>query len=175
MSSIMRQSVDNVNRQPADVADAVFDAIHTLMHLYRARQYRVLRGGPHEITHLESKVLGFFERHPGASAGELVAHSGRDKAQIARLVAGLRERGLLEAEVDAADRRRTLLRLSDAGRQVQQSLHEGIREVARQGLDALDGGERRQLLALLERVKATLEADDQASSRQAPPRFPACG
>lgn len=166
MSSIMPRQVDNVNRSDdrprvaADPADAVFDAIHTLMHLYRARQYRVLRDGPHEITHLESKVLGFFERHPGASAGELVAHSGRDKAQIARLVAGLRERGLLEAEVDAADRRRTSLRLSDAGRRVQQSLHDGIRAVARDSLVGLGADEQAQLLALLGRVRANLDGAD---------------
>ena len=93
------------------------------MHQFRSRQYQVLRDGAHDVTHMESKVMGFFSHHPGATLSDLVAHSGRDKAQLARLVKGLRERDLLVAEADAVDRRNVHLRLSDAGRAVQRALH----------------------------------------------------
>ena len=82
----MTKSVDNVNHLPADVADEVVESIHAVMHLYRARQYRTLREGPSDLTHLEGKVLGFFGRHPGATQSDLVAHSARDKGQLARLI-----------------------------------------------------------------------------------------
>ena len=86
MSPIMRKSVDQVN-QSAEVRDAdVLELIHTVMHQVRSLQYRVLRDGPHDITHMDSKVLGFFGRHPGATQSEVAAHSGRDKAQLARLI-----------------------------------------------------------------------------------------
>lgn len=150
----MVRKVDIVNQS---AADEVFDAIHTLMHLYRSRQYRVLRETPHEITHLEDKVLGFFGRHPGAMAGDLAAHSGRDKAQIARLINGLKERGLLEAQVDAADRRKIRLHLSAAGRQVQKTTQQELRQVAQRSLEGFSEAERTQLLALLRRVRGNLE------------------
>jgi hypothetical protein len=35
---------------------------------------------------MEGKVLGFFARHPGATQRDLAQHSGRDKAQLARLI-----------------------------------------------------------------------------------------
>jgi hypothetical protein len=57
----------------------VFEIIHAVMHLFRSGQHRVLRGGPHNVTHMESKVLGFFAGHPGAtqSGGNACAGSRR--------------------------------------------------------------------------------------------------
>jgi DNA-binding MarR family transcriptional regulator len=109
---------------------------------------------------MESKVLGFFARHPGATQSDLAQHSGRDKAQLARLIKGLRERGLLLAEADAADRRNVHLRLSDDGLQVQRSLRSATRELERQAVAGLHKAEREQLLSLLRRVQRNLPGND---------------
>ncbi len=162
MSSIMRKQVDNVNHMdsaPASV-DAVIELVHAVMHQFRSRQFQALRDAAHDITHMEAKVMGFFARHPEATLSELVAHSGRDKAQLARLVKGLRERGLLLGEADAADRRNVHLRLSDAGRAVQRALHAQAHALNAHALDGLDERERAQLVALLGRLKANLDAPD---------------
>jgi DNA-binding MarR family transcriptional regulator len=166
MSSIMRKSVDNVNHmdsasassaQPS-AADAVIELVHAVMHQFRSRQFQVLRDNAHDVTHMESKVLGFFSRHPGETLSDLVAHSGRDKAQLARLVKGLRERGLLVAEADVADRRNVRLRLSDAGRAVQRALHGEAHTLNARAIDGLSAQEQAQLIALLGRLKANLDA-----------------
>ena len=151
----MRKSVDHVKHRGE--ADEVMEAIHAVMHLYRARQYRVLREGEHDVTHLESKVLGYFAHHPGATLSELSAHSGRDKGQLARLVGGLRERGLLEARVDETDRRNQHLHLTAQGEQAQQLLRREGRKVAAHATRGLSGEERQQLLQLLARVHANLD------------------
>ena len=151
----MRKTVDHVKHRGE--ADEVLEAIHAVMHLYRARQYRVLRDGEHDVTHLEGKVLGFFAHRPGATLSELAAHSGRDKGQLARLVGGLRERGLLEARVDEADRRNQRLHLTPAGEQAQQLLRREGRKVATAAVRGLSVQEREQLLELLARVHANLE------------------
>ena len=54
------------------------DIMHSVMHQYRALQYRFLRDGPHDITHMDGKVLGYFGRHPGATQSDLAQHTGRD-------------------------------------------------------------------------------------------------
>ena len=123
----MRKSVDNVNHvgsatKPSP-ADAVIELVHEVMHQFRSRQFQALRDGAHDLTHMEAKVMGFFSRRPGATLSDLVAHSGRDKAQLAKLLKGLRERGLLAAEADADDRRSVQLRLSPAGHAVQRAMH----------------------------------------------------
>jgi DNA-binding MarR family transcriptional regulator len=158
MSSIMVRSIDLVN-QKTDTGDDVLEAIHGVMHLARAQQYRALRDGLDGLTHMDGKVLGYFARHPGSTQSDLAAHSGRDKGQLARLVGGLRERGLLEAQEDATDRRSLRLTLTDAGRALQQTLQRRRRRQAEVAVNGLSADERRQLLGLLARIRGNLEAD----------------
>ncbi|MRW84079.1 MarR family transcriptional regulator [Pseudoduganella sp. FT26W] len=131
------------------------------MHLFRARQLRGLRDNPHELTHMEYKALGFFARHPGATQGDLVAHSGRDKAQLARLLKGLRDKELLEAEADAADRRITRLKPSTQGLHIFNSLRELGAQAAGAAVDGMTAEQLTQLQTLLQQIRTNLEADDQ--------------
>ena len=160
----MRKSVDNVNHvgsatKPSP-ADAVIELVHEVMHQFRSRQFQALRDGAHDLTHMEAKVMGFFSRRPGATLSDLVAHSGRDKAQLARLVKGLRERELLLAESDPDDRRNVHLRLSEAGRSVQRTLHAQAHVLNTHAVQGLDAREQAQLADLLRRVKANLDAQE---------------
>ena len=66
---MMRKSVDNVNRREIAEDEAVLELVHTVMHQFRSLQYRALEGGTHGVTHMESKVLGFFAGGIVASAG----------------------------------------------------------------------------------------------------------
>lgn len=156
----MRKQVDKVNQnrsaQPSGTVGDVFDAIHSILHLYRSQQFRAFAGGEHELTHMESKVLRFFAREPGATLSDLVVHSGRDKAQLTRLIRGLRDKGLLDASADEADRRSTRLYLSEAGRALHAQLHAIGAELSDVALTGLSEGEREQLHALLLRVRANL-------------------
>ncbi|WP_298931991.1 MarR family transcriptional regulator [uncultured Ramlibacter sp.] len=156
----MRKSVDNVNQEAGTPVNApetdVLELVHAVMHDYRSRQYRFLRDGPHDITHMDGKVLGFFGRRPGATQSDLVQHTGRDKAQLARLVKGLRERGLLQAQEDEADRRSVRLSLTDEGRAIQRTLQQQAARLRKQAVAGLDEAERAQLTALLQRVKTNL-------------------
>jgi DNA-binding MarR family transcriptional regulator len=156
----MRKPIDIVNHSSRAADDDVLEAIHTVMHQLRTQQYRVLRDGPHEVTHMECKVLGFFSRHPGATQSDLADHSGRDKAQLARLVKGLRERGLLLAHEDAADRRQVRLSLSEAGLAVQRALKQQAKRLAKRAVAGLGTEEHQQLLALLRRVQGNLDAHE---------------
>lgn len=163
----MRQSNDKVNQSAAGprarhatqgAGDEVLDLVHRVMHQLRSLQYQALRGGPQDITHMESKVLGFVGQHPGTTQSELAQHSGRDKAQLARLIKGLRERGLLDGVADEADRRHQRLTLSTAGQALMQQLQQQGRRVGAVALAGLTAAEQAQLLALLQRLKDNLDA-----------------
>ncbi len=158
MSSMMRKVVDTVNHRSEGVeGDDVLELVHAVMHDYRSAQYRFLKDGPHDITHMDGKVLGFFSRHPGSTQSDLAQHSGRDKAQLARLIKGLREKGLLEAEADEQDRRSVRLSISAEGRAVQRVLQQQARRLGEKAVTGLSETERRTLSALLRRVKANLD------------------
>jgi DNA-binding MarR family transcriptional regulator len=152
----MKKQVDKVNQNPGESAADVFEAIHAIMHLHRAQQLRASQDGGAPLTHMENKVLGYFGRNPGATQRDLAAHSGRDKAQLARLIGGLREKGLLDAVTAAGDRRSTCLQLSDAGRAVHAELRAHGADLAQAALAGFDERERAQLLALLGRVQENL-------------------
>jgi len=152
----MRKSVDIVNHSSRTPETDVLELVHAVMHDYRSLQYRFLRDGPHEITHMDGKVLGFFGRRPGATQSDLAQHSGRDKAQLARLIKGLRERGLLQAQADENDKRTVRLSLTADGLAVQRALALQARRLSAQAVAGLSTAERDQLAALLQRVKANL-------------------
>lgn len=158
----MRKEVDRVNQKHAakrgGVGNDPLELMHAITHLYRSQQLRGLRAGAHELAHMEVKALMYFARNPGATLSELVAHSGRDKAQVARLIKGLRDGGLLDAVADEVDRRSTRLSLSEAGREVFAALHrhnDALNEVA---LEGVSDDEKVLLMSLLGRVRANLEA-----------------
>lgn len=156
----MRKQRDNVNQSAPSAAPAeleVLDLVHRVMHQYRSQQYQVLRDGPHGITHMESKVLQHFGRHPGATQQDLAQDSGRDKAQLARLIKGLRERGLLAGQTDEADRRQVRLSLTASGEAVLGSLRQQGRQLNAQAVAGLTSDEHQQLLGLLQRVRANLD------------------
>ena len=154
----MPKQVDQVNQHAGRPVDDVLETMHAIMHLYRSAQQRSLRDGPNDLAHMEVKALGFFARHPGATQSELVAHSGRDKAQVARQIRALRERGLLEAQADAADRRSSRLSLSSEGRAVHAALHSNDGRLKEMALQGFSEEEKGALLDLLARVRANLQA-----------------
>lgn len=141
-----------------EAARDLFEQMHQLMHLYRAQQYRILRDGPYDISHLEHRVMAFLARHPGATQSELAAHFSRDKAQLARLVRGLRDRELVEGEVDAQDRRSTRLSLSASGQEIYQSLRSRGEWLAVQALQDLSAAEQEQLREWIARLRGALAA-----------------
>lgn len=140
-------------------ADALFETVHAVMHRFRALQYRARRDDAAALTHMDGKVLGFFGRHPGATQKDLAEHSGRDKGQLARLIAGLRERGLLDARADDGDRRSIRLQLTAAGRAELQAARRRGRRIGQRGLAALSAAEQRQLAALLRKLHDALGDD----------------
>lgn len=155
----MPKSVEIINhlRQRHDGAQGdVLELVHTVMHLCRAQQFHTLREGE-GLTHMESKVLGFFARHPGATLSELVAHAGRDKGQLARLVGGLRERQLLQAQPDPRDARSLRLQLTPDGEAAAQAVRRQGRRLSTAAMQGLTEAERASLVALLEKVRANLE------------------
>jgi DNA-binding MarR family transcriptional regulator len=151
-------SVDNINRKSVNASDEVFDLIHTIMHLFRSQQYRGLPDVSRHMTHMEGKLLSFFARYPGATLSDLVAHSARDKGQLARLIKSLKEGGLLSVQKDQkTDRRSVGLELTRAGHTVHRTLHRQSERLAMLAVKDLDTEKRHQLLVLLRQVRNNLE------------------
>lgn len=100
------------------------------------------------LTIPEWRVMAVLGRFAPLSANEVCERTQMDKVRVSRAVARLRNAKLVEHAVDGADRRRSALRLSAAGRKIHAAIVPlakakeaeflaGLPEADRQALDRL--------------------------------------
>ena len=100
----------------------------------------------------EWRIIAVLGRFPGLSAVGVAERSAMDKVAVSRAVARLLERGLLHRETHGDDRRRSVLELSDAGRQVYAEVAPLALSYERELLSPLSEDERVQFSRMLERL-----------------------
>lgn len=142
---------------PNNIALNTFEAIHSLMHLYRAEMHKSLKKDENTLTHMEHKTLGFFSANQGATLSDLVQHSYKDKAQLTRLLKGLKEKGLIEETKDPVDKRRTLLTVTPDGIAIHQAFKIESALICEQAIVGLAPEDIDSLLRITEQIKSNLE------------------
>ena len=134
----------------SSVTTDVFELLHDLMHLFRARLLQSLQELDAELTFNEFRILMHTGRHPGITQKELVEHSHTDKAQMARTLSQLQDKGLLERSASEADKRVRCLQLSAQGLALFEQLRQQRERIAEDLLSAFPAAEQQQLRALLQ-------------------------
>ncbi|NEL80850.1 MAG: MarR family transcriptional regulator, partial [Xanthomonas perforans] len=77
----------------------------------------------------EWRVITILALYPGSSASEVSDRTAMDKVAVSRAVARLLERGFIRRETHGDDRRRSMLALSPAGRQVYETVAPLVNEM----------------------------------------------
>lgn len=102
----------------------------------------------------EWRVIAILGRFPGLSAVEVAERTMLDKVAVSRAVTKLIKKGRIDREFADADKRRSILNLSEDG----QKLHDEIAELAlafeRDLLEGLGEDELVQLNSIMERLMA---------------------
>ncbi|TWI52564.1 DNA-binding MarR family transcriptional regulator [Pseudomonas duriflava] len=111
------------------------------------------------LAHFQVRALAFVAKRPEARPRDLIERSGRDQAQITRVVRDLEEHGLIERSPDPLDRRAILLRLTAQGKEVYDLLNSRRKVVIAQMLRHLDSAQRALLVDMLARMKQGLAND----------------
>jgi DNA-binding MarR family transcriptional regulator len=119
----------------------------------------------------EWRVMAVLGRFPGLSAGEVAERTAMDKVAVSRAVARLIGSGRVLRGTADGDRRRSVLRLSAAGRRTYQDVVPRVVAIEQQLLGQLDPAARTQLAALLDRLEQTFAAGP-APETEAPQRIP---
>lgn len=136
----------------------VLDRMHALMHGLKHHMRDAMRAEGEGLGMMEARCLGYFASHPGTTQSDLVQHSGRDKAQIARIVKGLIERDLLRNEPNPADGRSQVMHVSPKGAALQRRMQNHQTEFEKHLMRGLNPDERAALVALLERLERNMTA-----------------
>ena len=100
----------------------------------------------------EWRVMAVLGRYPNLSANEVAQRTAMDKVAVSRAVARLVESGRLDREIHDDDRRRSVLRLSEAGYRIYDEVAPMAVGFERRLLDGMDTTERELLFRLLDRL-----------------------
>ena len=133
----------------SSLAADVFEVLHDLMHLFRARLLQSLERIQPGLTFNEFRILMHTGRHPGITQKELVEHSHTDKAQMARMLTQLQDKGWLERSASEADKRVRCLQLSAQGLQLFSQLKNQREQIAAELLRDFPVEQQTQLRELL--------------------------
>lgn len=142
----------------SSIAAEVFEVLHDLLHLFRARLLESLEAVQPGLTFNEFRILMHTGRHPGITQKELVEHSHTDKAQMARTLAQLQDKGWLERSASEADKRVRCLQLSAQGQQLFDQLRHRREQIATELLSDFPEAQQGLLHELLLQARNSAQA-----------------
>ena len=117
-----------------------------------------------ELSVTEWRVMAVLGRFPGLSANQVSQRTAMDKVAVSRAVARLLDAGRLERAFDDDDRRRSVLRLSDAGYAVYDQVAPLALQFEQHLLGDMPADERDLLFRLLDRLdELELRAESEAT------------
>lgn len=102
----------------------------------------------------EWRVIAILGRFPGLSAVEVAERTLMDKVAVSRAVTKLVKNGRIDREFADADRRRSILNLSEEGRRVHDEIAPLALKFERDLLQEISDDETEQLRAIMDRLLA---------------------
>jgi len=106
------------------------------------------------LTIPEWRVIAVLGRFPGLSAVEVAERTLMDKVAVSRAVTKLLKAGRLDREFADADKRRSILNLSEEGRRVHNEIAPLALRFERDLLHGLSDADKQTLDVLMERLLA---------------------
>jgi DNA-binding MarR family transcriptional regulator len=105
----------------------------------------------------EWRTMAVLGQQGAMSANAVIAQTTMDKVRVSRAVAKLLKTGFITREADPLDRRRAILDLTPAGREIYRQIVPLVQEVEAEIVAALSGPERAVLDNALAKIEAYLE------------------
>ena len=100
----------------------------------------------------EWRVIAILGRYPGLSAVEVAERTLMDKVAVSRAVTKLLKNGRLDREFADADRRRSILNLSEDGQRVHDEIAPLALQFERELLDGVSDEDREKLDNIMEQL-----------------------
>lgn len=143
----------------ASTADLIIDALSPL--LTRAKRMWAERCQERGLSVTHFQVLAVLDGAGPLAMSRLADHMGVSLPNATGIISRMEERGVIERLHDASDRRRVLVRLTDAGRDIAREMSDLHRRQLTALIQAMPPQQQDNLLRAIRDVTATVE---QASS-----------
>jgi DNA-binding MarR family transcriptional regulator len=118
----------------------------------RSRRFFFETLEPHGFDPREFGLVTVVRNRPGMTQQELASVARIDPSSMVAVLDSLEERGIVERRVDAKDRRRRAVHLTEAGERTWQALQREARKAGMAFLEPLTPDERTKLNELLRKL-----------------------
>ena len=145
---------------PAGTVDACARALIAVMPLAVRFMISEIReqGGPQNLTPPQFRILAFLREAPGASLTVLADHLGVRAPTASVMMLRLVRQRLVRRKVDAKERRRVVLELTEKGVALIDRTRDALIARLKESLVLMSDHERDQLAQGLDRLRTVLEA-----------------
>ncbi len=113
-----------------------------------------------ELSVWQWRIIAVVGEREGLTSTEVAQRTLMDKPTVSRAAASLIERGILERHIDADDRRRAPMRLTEEGQAIYAAVIPRALESERELLDALTPEEATTLHTLLSRLSTVVSPEN---------------
>jgi DNA-binding MarR family transcriptional regulator len=137
--------------------DKITELFREISQRFRAEMRYAPEVGRHRPTPFQNELIVSIGRMPGTSVMEMADLTGRDKAQVTRVVAELESQGLINRTPSPLDRRSVQLRLTGDGEAIFHAILEKRRALSAKMLRSLSEEERSIAFTLLRKMRSGLE------------------
>ena len=154
----MNTPTEDASREHAPQEHAVLELEHFLPYRLSILSNHIsqtisgLYGQRFGLAVTEWRIMAVLGRYPELSAGEVAERTAMDKVAVSRAVAKLMDAGRIAREFDDDDRRRSVLRLSEAGYAVYDQIVPLALGFEQHLLGDIPADERALLFRLLDRL-----------------------
>jgi DNA-binding MarR family transcriptional regulator len=123
----------------------------------RLKHAVLARVADRQLTVQQFWTIVALDEHPGSSQAEIASHVRSDAPAVSRALSALLVRGLVRADPDPDDRRRTCVSLTPAGRRLARELVPVAQELRDAVVAGMTATEIAVLTASLERIVENLD------------------
>ncbi len=132
------------------------DLFFAVLQSYNAALQRSFKDQAIPLSALDSKILRLIA-YRGINTPQMLAeYSGRDKAQITRLISDMEQRGLLEKTPHPTDKRSVCLELSATALKLAEQIRQIDSNVKSQMLSGMSEEQQQTLKSLLQKIAENL-------------------
>jgi MarR family transcriptional regulator, lower aerobic nicotinate degradation pathway regulator len=146
--------------QPDNKAAALRQSVSALLRLFLVNERRFPLAGTNErYSPLDFQTLNFLALHPGAKVGALTDFLTVAPTTTTTLIDRLAKRGLVARAAHSNDKRAKALTLTPAGRAMFDAIYAQDLVNMQAMLNALPPDEQAQLVSMMGKIVAALQAD----------------
>lgn len=137
-----------MNTNLESLPEVLFAATHSFRHEMK----KSLNAKEIGLNGMHVRCLSYITKMESCTANQLSLSLGRDKAQIARLVKDMIEKGWLTKQPDPQDKRSQLLLLTETGKALSREIKQNHQQIQQRMLKNLSDSQKSKLLSMLDQM-----------------------